>query len=362
MKRSVLLGVLVITLLGAGAAWGQQSATPAQATPTASDLAATMKALEEKLRSTGRVTWTQNYRALAPGAKVERYTFCEELLSVAADPRACSLKVVRQKNGQGSSSHTFYFDEIIKVETLPSEDFLHHQHILVEGQPDFQDSVQPALYSVSVQDWSFSGDFKFTTKEAAEQVASLFVESSNQCSAAPSRPAGSGNPSLSETMGFIAEKLSTQGPVDARWTNALTLSQPVRRGNVITQEEQTVTRANSRSIEYLQVTASPTTCTVSFDSGNGWIPRLHARLSFRHITKIEALALKDYLMSYDKLLHSYSKVQIPEASNIFVLYITSADGESKELYLADEVLANRVAKAMVHAAELCGAGANREPF
>jgi hypothetical protein len=56
------------------------------------------------------------------------------------------------------------------------------------------------------------------------------------------------------------------------------------------------------------------------------------------------------------------KVLVTDASPTFVLEITSPGVVSKQLYFSEEKLANRAAKAIVHAAELCGAGSSKEPF
>jgi hypothetical protein len=111
-------------------------------------------------------------------------------------------------------------------------------------------------------------------------------------------------------------------------------------------------------------------CTISFDSNN-------ARLSFRHISHLEVFALKDFRAARS-LASGFGiwdgppvlslggdaggRFRVTEASATFVLKITSSGVESKQLYFSDEELANRVAKAIVHAAELCGVGADQEPF
>ena len=47
---------------------------------------------------------------------------------------------------------------------------------------------------------------------------------------------------------------------------------------------------------------------------------------------------------------------------IFVVRIKLINGNSQETVLPDEALANRIAAAMRHAATLCGAPGDREPF
>jgi hypothetical protein len=86
------------------------------------------------------------------------------------------------------------------------------------------------------------------------------------------------------------------------------------------------------------------------------------QLSFRRIGRIEVMKLKDYLLASwfnSQVVQGYRNIEWPPT---FVLEVSAPGGDSKELYFSDETLANRVAKAMVHAAELCGAGSNEEPF
>jgi hypothetical protein len=93
MKRIILTGILAVTILATGTAWGQLTSAPPQLSPLDPDLSATMKALEDKLRSTGRVTWTQemlhwkkvdnySYKTV-----VERKTLWEQAINVSADSK-----------------------------------------------------------------------------------------------------------------------------------------------------------------------------------------------------------------------------------------------------------------------------------
>jgi len=65
-----------------------------------------MKALEEKLRSTGRVSWTQNAFIFNNAHPViERKAFWQEPIDVTADPKSCSLRVVRQSSEAKAMNH-----------------------------------------------------------------------------------------------------------------------------------------------------------------------------------------------------------------------------------------------------------------
>lgn len=80
---------------------------------------------------------------------------------------------------EGPISFSYYLDEIFGVDVLSSQDYMHrYRH---QGDPSaYQENVQPSLYSVAVNAWGYTRDFKFPTKEAAEQVAALLRESVKQ--------------------------------------------------------------------------------------------------------------------------------------------------------------------------------------
>jgi len=347
MKHIVWPGVLALTMLTSGTAWNQQIVSPPQeavafpqVTPAGPDLAATMKALEAKLRGRDRIDWTQNVSSW------QRRTFWEVPTSVSADPKTCSLRIISQTS-EGLSDFTFYLEQISEVnDVLTSEDFIHryrHNHITAPGYPtDYQENVQPRLYSVGFHSWT-PFDIKFSTKDAAEQASALLRESVKQCSSAPITPRPSDGPGLAETLSFIADKLKSQGQVASKST-----ASPLHGG-----EGVPLTNNFELSIDYFQVSSNPTTCTLSI---GGDI------LSSRRISKIEVLKSKDHFARLLARDYPNATFQISETHPFFVLDIKIPGGDSRYLFFSDETLANRVAKAMVHAAELCGAGSNREPF
>jgi hypothetical protein len=152
--------------------------------------------------------------------------------------------------------------------------------------------------------------------------------------------------------------------VDAKWTEVSINNQGKEVPNSVPAS------LTAFAVDYFQVKPSATMCTISFDSNN-------ARLSFRHISHLEVFTLKDFRAARS-LASGFGiwdgppvlslggdaggRFRVTEASATFVLKITSSGVESKQLYFSDEELANRVAKAIVHAAELCGVGADQEPF
>jgi hypothetical protein len=344
--KGLLPRVLALTILATGAAWAQSPPPPQQVSaspqvaPGAPDLVATMRALEDKLRARGRLTWTQSIRF--EGGKVIPGSLWNEITNVRADPKACSLRVV--ETGVGSyPPYSFYLEEVSGADVFTWEDYLRNR-LGGHGQVV---SIEPSLYTVIVDSWN-PVDLKFPTKDAAEQFAALLRESIKQCSAVPvtPKPAVGGGPGLTETLNFIADKLSTQGRV----------SSSVK----LTRDNDPGWIRVAYDVDIFQVSTSPATCTMRMDATG--MPITELRLSFRRIGKIEVMKFKDYMARFRPSNVDEAYRTIIEASPTFVLYITIPGGESKALYFSDETLANRVAKAINHAAELCGAGANKEPF
>lgn len=348
MKGRIFPGILGLAILAAGVARAQQSVKPLpqlaaspQAAPAGPDLAVTMKAIEEKLRSVGRLTFTVTITVKGTPPSINPTSV--ELMSIAADPKTCSLRVV-ERHELGLSNYEVYLEEIAGVDVLTSEDSMNAALSAHLNEPSLHSIVvEPSLYSVRVGDWH-QHDFQFQTREAAEQFGALLRESVKQCSAVSVMPREpeTGSPSLTETINFIADKLTSQGVVSD--------------SAKITKDDLGISAQVGWDHNISKV-SSPATCVIQLNGigmGTGEV-----RLSLRRIGKIEVIKLKDSQPLAGMLQNGW---RITSAPSTFVLEITAPGGESKELYFSDETLANRVAKAMVHAAELCGAGGNREPF
>lgn len=130
--------------------------------------------------------------------------------------------------------------------------------------------------------------------------------------------------------------------------------------------------------EWEDVTADPTSCQITFAKNlkpKGYYNTIHAdatatTFSFREVEKIEVQVRRDddgdampgiydlmVSMTTEKSVHEsdYKKGKICNRRDFG--FWRSFGGRG-----LDEDLANRVAKAMVHAVELCGGGSKAEPF
>jgi len=190
----------------------------------------------------------------------------------------------------------------------------------------------------------------------------------------PPKPADD-TPTLAATMKFIQDKLKEQGNVSflESWNNTITGEQYY---------------PSKHSFELLVAKSDPTGgLSLNFAHtfpGLGLKNTSTFRIHFKDVEKLEVLS------KADKLHREFAKAGTPEkvfqtepSVHALVIYMTrgktvsvhmqsfsdsaptkETEGSTDEIELLfrDEDMANRVAKAMVHAVELCGGGSKPEPF
>jgi hypothetical protein len=167
----------------------------------------------------------------------------------------------------------------------------------------------------------------------------------------PSKPAGDG-PSLKVTMKFIQDKLNGIGPVNYA---------------VYAHDDITgISGTGQNKAEVTKVVADPSACLFSYHArAQGTGLETQDRDPEFHLKNVEKIVV----MPMDQALkenaaaagHPSRSFRIdPPVFNLDVRR-TDTKGTNDFLFL-DEELANRVAKAMVHAVELCGGGSQPEPF
>lgn len=191
----------------------------------------------------------------------------------------------------------------------------------------------------------------------------------------PPKPADSG-PTLEETMKFIQKQLNEQGKV-----------------STIHSGHDTLKNENQGPWKYVwemsQVSAEPASCRVSWQLQFQWpnpayVDDSNLELALRDVTMIEVIS------AHDEYNRNNAKQGHPEwvaeaDPPIFFLDLYLADGKSAhghvhktrpnnessdeevsytigQFSFREEELANRVAKALTHAVELCGGGSKPEPF
>jgi hypothetical protein len=168
----------------------------------------------------------------------------------------------------------------------------------------------------------------------------------------PPKP-GDDGPSLEVTMKFIQDKLNGIGPV-----------------NFVTYYHDNIEGrdwALQWDVEVTRVAADARSCRIAFhrkamgDNGVVTEDKDHgfamkdvgqiAVMTMEQVKKEKATANRQPAWSF--------KIDPP----VFALQVRKTDAkESDEFDFFDEQMANRVAKAMLHAVELCGGGSKPEPF
>jgi hypothetical protein len=206
---------------------------------------------------------------------------------------------------------------------------------------------------------------------------------------APDKPAG---PSLEVTMKFIQDKVNQQGKIDIVFSgsNTVTGQSILPEANSLESRVIAVDPAGGLSVqeswksprimqsqeitlgaEFMRLTKSETTT---------W------RVYFKDVEKLEVLNSNDFKHRnnpsvvfrddpplYDIVVHLVAGKTVPRHTVVRVeggktdkptTTTTESDDSIRDfvLHFRDEDAANRVAKAMIHAIELCGGGSQPEPF
>ncbi|MGA7410093.1 MAG: hypothetical protein WBW33_06380 [Bryobacteraceae bacterium] len=184
---------------------------------------------------------------------------------------------------------------------------------------------------------------------------------------APPKP-GAAGPSLAATMGFIQDKLNGEG--DVRWVRGY------RSGDQL-----------AWTYRISGATADENSCTLAFrqtESASSFSNIADVKVSFKNINKLTVLPL-----SVDESERNYSTENTPVTVIRVNLVQTDETAKGKQptgdtrnkykktkaglprklvdpgsmlLYFNTDEMAQRVAKAMIHAVELCGGAQKDEPF
>jgi FKBP-type peptidyl-prolyl cis-trans isomerase len=158
----------------------------------------------------------------------------------------------------------------------------------------------------------------------------------------PPKPADEG-PSLEVTMKFIQDKLNGIGPV-----NYVVYLHDNVVGNDWT---------NQLKVEFTKVVANPGECRIGFHGkleNNGVVIQDHDAEFFLKDVKDIVVMLVEEGIKEGETAAGHPSWSVRVDPPIFVLKARTDDTEGNTFPFFDEQLANRVAKAMIHAVELCG--------
>jgi hypothetical protein len=162
-------------------------------------------------------------------------------------------------------------------------------------------------------------------------------------------PAAEG-PSLHATMKFVREK-SDVGPV-----NYVVYSHDNTAGT---------DSANRNKIEITHLVANADACRIDYhikiERDGTVITDVDAGILLKDVRDMMVMPLEQQQKEVDTAA-GHPEFSYRFDPSVFVLKMNRTDKGANWLYFFDEQMANRVAKAMVHAVELCGGGGKAEPF
>ena len=175
------------------------------------------------------------------------------------------------------------------------------------------------------------------------------LATAQQAVAPPPRPADSG-PSLAVTMQYIQDKLNHLGVVNYVGYNHDNID-----GSNWT---------NSFSTETTNVAADPATCRISYHEKRIKDGDVTSDKDFTfNLSEIQEVVImpRDQLLKKVNTRAGHPSWDARIDPPVSMLVVRKAEDIEWYFYFFDEDLANRVAKAVVHAVELCGGG-NKSPF
>jgi hypothetical protein len=174
-----------------------------------------------------------------------------------------------------------------------------------------------------------------------------------QQSVAPPPPPAADGPSLAVTMQFIQDKMNEQGKISyALYThdNANGEDWPVYQ----------------ISLEVTNVVADPATCRITWHkvTTNGGKVGINQdfSLDLRNVLTFE-VRTSTYEAKMEDTANGHPALDKRQDPPYFVVTARSKGNVETPFFFSSEEMANRIAKAMVHAVELCGGGQKSpEPF
>ncbi len=217
-------------------------------------------------------------------------------------------------------------------------------------------SERAILHVISAAAGTFdtSADALAALKQAGASEAELTAIQAQGAAPANAPPAGAqtnSGPSLAETMQFIQDKLNDIGKV--AWVEVL---QDINDGR---------TGTNTCTNVISNVVADQNQCRISFDregtGGGKTYKDENSVFSLRDVQDIVVRPWEQLETEYQARNGSPNVIVTSTNPPITVLEVRRPHGEENIFRFTDANLADRVAKALTHAVELCGGG-KKEKF
>jgi hypothetical protein len=332
MLRTCVMFVLAVTCAA------QDVPPPPRPVDAAPSPDSAAKFLQDKLGSIGRVSYNLTTHNTKTGATTGPVQAFEEITCILIAPRTCELKVQWDSNA-GNSGGTFFLEEMGNAEVLTSQDFL------IRSQPGVENTVSPTVYSVSLLSM---GDFKVRDQPAANQIANALRQVVQQCKTLP--PAAASGPGLEETLSFIEDKLNQQGAVN--WLSTVSDTVKGTSGSPI-----------QMSVTVAGVTGDPRSCRLTYHwtkvaGGKNSGDSTYA-LTLRRVEKLSVMTMEQ-ANNAQHAREGHPELVETLSPALYELVINGAANRAWYFPFTDQDVSNRVAKAILHAVELCGGG--KEPF
>src|ERR1035437_4422617 len=309
-------------------------------------LAPLLESLKQALLASGRVesSWTFGTNS---------HKGWQHITSAVVDTRGCQVRVHYDSSFNGADPRdlatSLFFEAIDTVET-PTEQEVEDQFRSRTGQPGLS-TYAGTVYNLVING-NTGSSLPFASEAQASKAAEAVRRAAQICRAAPITViAAAGPPSLADTLHFIERKLNDTGAVNYRETSENADGSPADT-------------PISWSQRLTQAAADLSSCLIRLNlrrTVNGTvIPNDREVISFRRVEKLEVATEQD-ATNRRRAQGGQPALTYKTDPVVYRLHVTYLGGENLVLHFRDEEIANRVAKAMLHAVEFAGGG-GREPF
>jgi len=334
---------ITVALLLLGFVHAQDVPPPPKPDAVDPALAPLLESLKQTLLASGRVEYS-----MTSISNQRTWHNWQEIDSVVVDAGGCQTRIHIKRmffDHPETFTASLFFESIDTMEALAQQE-AHDRDDSRVGRPRMY-TYSGTVYSLVING---SESLIFGNDGQARKAANLVGHASEICRAAPiTLNTATGQPGLADTLRFIEGKLSDNGPVNYISISADSDGSPNNK-------------PTSWSEELLRVAADPSSCllrftkkSIMFDSPSDY----QGVVSFRRVEKLEVATVQDERNR--ALARSGSTTRFKTEPVVFTLSVTYLGGTGLFINFRDEEMANRIAKAMNHAVELCGGG-NKEPF
>jgi hypothetical protein len=188
LRRAALWFLICLMTISAGSAWAQQKKSvppPPKPADEGPSLEATMKFIQDKLNSVGRVNFAVYYHDAASGNDWVQQ-FMIETSKVESNPVSCLIKYHEkfERDGQVISDGDFSFSlkNIEKIIVQPQEQEL-KEGDSANGHPAWSSRVDPPVFCLKAMRSDVNGfnRFRFLDEDLTGRVAKAMVHAVELC-------------------------------------------------------------------------------------------------------------------------------------------------------------------------------------